>query len=107
MDQQQTPADETMTKLQVYSVYHVKVLNITRMMSDSSRTVSRKDYTRVAMLRATSLEAVFVRMNVVNGTELPARLGIRSLHCGDVVVDGDGVAHRCEPYGWKQVEFVE
>jgi hypothetical protein len=48
------------------------------------------------------LEALFRAFNVVEGNELPARLGIRSMSVGDVVL-WDGQAWMCLGTGWDNL----
>lgn len=50
----------------------------------------KEDYEFVTELGDVSLEQVFRMMNVVDGDELPVKLKVRSMMCGDVAVDEDG-----------------
>jgi hypothetical protein len=49
-----------------------------------------------------ALEDAFRKMNVVDGTELPAEMGCRSMSCGDLVM-ARGRWFVCEPTGWREV----
>jgi hypothetical protein len=70
-------------------------------------------FKEVALVETESLETLFREMNVVDGTELPVKLKVRSLSVGDIVVD---VMTRkswyCAPVGWTELdekctEFLE
>lgn len=50
----------------------------------------------------TDEEDVFRAMNVVNGDELPARRGLRSMSVGDVYLDGEA-GYFCLPSGWYEL----
>lgn len=67
--------------------------------------LDRVAFTKVAEIDAATLGEVFRKMNVVDGTELPVQLKVRSMSVGDVVV-ADGVAHVCCPIGWEKVDFA-
>lgn len=68
--------------------------------------------THMVLRGRTSLDAglaeVFRRMNVVDGNELPTKLGVRSMSVGDVVtiigLDGVRRAYICNPVGWEEVD---
>ncbi len=64
--------------------------------------LNKDDYEFVTRLGDISLEQAFEEMNVVDGTELPVRLGVRSMMTGDVVVDEDGDVWFCAMAGWEQ-----
>jgi len=52
------------------------------------------------------LDGVFRRWNVVDGTEKPASLGVRSMSVGDIVKVGEGEGEMflfCDPVGWKEI----
>jgi hypothetical protein len=66
-------------------------------------SVDLNDYRRITSLPTTDLETVFREMNVVDGTEMPVRLKVRSLSVGDVVVTDDGQAWYCAAVGWEKV----
>lgn len=46
-------------------------------------------------------DEIFRMMNVVDGDELPVRLGVRSMSVGDVIVDETGRALFCAGAGWE------
>jgi len=65
----------------------------------------RDDYEFVCELGDVSLEEAFRLMNVVDGDELPAKLGVRSMMCGDVVFDEDLQVWFCAGAGWEQTSW--
>lgn len=64
--------------------------------------LERDDYEFVAELGDISLEEVFRMMNVVDGDELPVKLGVRSMSCGDIVVDEELEVWFCAVTGWER-----
>jgi len=83
-----------------FKVYYVKD------MLNGYRTPAFKasDYTEVGIIEAFDAGDLFTQMNVVEGDELPVKMGIRSMSCGDVAVDmATGKAYFCAPVGWEQV----
>ena len=63
------------------------------------------DYDRVAEVEASDLEDLFRKMNVVDGTELPVQLKVRSMCMGDVALDSQGQYWFCGMVGWKQLAW--
>lgn len=62
------------------------------------------DYKQVCTIDGDDLEQVFRQMNVVDGTELPVQLQVRSMCCGDLVLDmATNEWWLCDLAGWKQV----
>jgi len=62
-------------------------------------------HTKVAEnVEGDSFEDIYRKMNVVDGDELPATLGIRSLSVGDLL-EVDGIFHLCKSQGWEAVGF--
>jgi hypothetical protein len=62
-------------------------------------------YEEVATLETESLSTLFREMNVVDGTELPVKLKVRSLSVGDIVMDV--MARKCwycSPVGWTELD---
>jgi hypothetical protein len=57
-------------------------------------------------VEASDLDDLFRKMNVVNGTELPLQLKVRSMCSGDVAVDEKGIAHFCAMIGWAEVNVL-
>ena len=60
----------------------------------------------LAEVEARDLEDVFRKMNVVDGDELPTKLGMRSMMTGDVAIDEDKVTWLCGMVGWVKVTFA-
>ena len=48
------------------------------------------------------LEKIWRQMNVVDGIELPLKMGIRSMMVGDEV-ELDGITYRVDIFGWFNV----
>ena len=69
--------------------------------------VKNDDYEFVARFGDNvSLEDVFRQMNVVDGTELPTKLHVRSMSCGDIAIDElDGVWF-CAASGWEKTTII-
>ena len=69
--------------------------------------VNLSDYKFIAEVEATDLEDLFEKMN--NGhtrSEILAKLRVRSLSVGDVVINkGSDVAMICDYVGWKPVQI--
>lgn len=68
-------------------------------------TLDRDDYKEVAAFEAADLEEVFMKMNVVDGKELPSQLGVRSMMSGDAVEDAEGQLWHCAMVGWEKVTW--
>ncbi len=69
------------------------------------KTVDVKQMRFITELEAAGLEQVFRLMNVVDGTELPVKLKVRSLSVGDVVVEkASGKKWYCASIGWKEID---
>lgn len=64
-------------------------------------------YHKVAEVDVPSLEDCFRQMNVVDGTELPVKLKVRSMSVGDVVVLGSGKVFFCAMTGWQELTSEE
>lgn len=65
--------------------------------------LDKDDYEFVHRLQdAPSLEDIFHMFNVINGDEIPIKLGVRSMMPGDVVVDEDGDVWFCAFSGWEK-----
>lgn len=69
--------------------------------------LDRSEYDQVATLDLASPEEVFRAMNVVDGDELPVRLGVRSMMVGDVAVLEDGRMWYCSVVGWSVAEWCK
>jgi hypothetical protein len=65
----------------------------------------KENYEFVTELGDVSLEEVFRLMNVVDGDELPVELKVRSMMCGDVVVDEDGDVWYVAGAGWEETSW--
>jgi len=97
--------------MQTYTVFYAK--SPMMMLNMDAPVVAFKDqYTQVAELPGVfgkdfnyNLEVIFDKMNVVHGDEIPAKLGIRSMCVGDIVVTKGEAWYVCGT-GWKQVNFV-
>jgi hypothetical protein len=65
--------------------------------------LDKDDYEFVTRIdNAPTLEEVFRMMMNVDGSELPVKLGVRSMMPGDVVVDEDGDVWFCAATGWER-----
>jgi hypothetical protein len=65
-----------------------------------------REFREVFDVEADDLEHVFRLMNVVDGDELPVKLGIRSLSVGDVVLRAaDATLWHCSAFGWEQTKW--
>lgn len=60
-------------------------------------------YDEVAVIEAECLDDLFRKMNVVDGTELPLKMKIRSMSCGDVAIDETGRKFFCALVGWTEL----
>lgn len=62
-------------------------------------------YKEVATVEAENVDGVFRDMNVVDGTELPAKLKIRSMCVGDLVLNviTEGAVY-CAASGWVELD---
>jgi hypothetical protein len=88
------------------SVYYVRDERFASVQTDILRGLYRPDpshYKFIVAIEAKDLEDVFRQMNNVDGTELPAKLKIRSLSVGDVAVV-NGAASLCMPTGWQRID---
>lgn len=65
-----------------------------------------KDFNRIGEFEADSLEELFRMLNAVEEDDLPVKLGIRSMSCGDVVVDETGRGYYCAFIGWSPVAIL-
>jgi hypothetical protein len=64
-------------------------------------------YKEVATVETETIETLFREMNVVDGTELPVKLKIRSLSVGDIVLDvAAEKCWYCSPIGWTELDRV-
>lgn len=64
---------------------------------------SPADYDEVVVVEAECLNDLFRKMNVVDGDELPVRMKIRSMSCGDVAIDEAGKKYFCALVGWNEL----
>lgn len=84
-----------------YRIYYTK--DLTAIYRGDAR-FDRETHDRVAeCVEAQDLEDLFRKMNVVDGTELPVELKVRSMSVGDVAIDGKGVAWMCMIAGWERL----
>lgn len=70
--------------------------------------VDKNDYEKVFEWRtncAPPLEEIFRMMNVIDGNELPVKLQVRSMMCGDVIVDEVGDVWFCAAAGWQRINW--
>jgi hypothetical protein len=70
---------------------------------DSVESVDASKFIEVAQVEGDSLDDIFCKMNVVDGTELPVKLHVRSMSVGDVLIDAEGLASICCSLGWKRI----
>lgn len=67
--------------------------------------LERDDYEFVTELGDVSLEEAYRLMNIVTGDELPVKLKVRSMSCGDVVIDEELQVWFCAGTGWEQASW--
>ncbi len=90
-----------------FSVFYANNFAFSALVPAIPETVNIDDYRRIEpRVDADTLDDVFRQMNVVDGDELPAKLGIRSMSVGDVIVDNAGLAFIVAPVGFEAVKFV-
>jgi hypothetical protein len=70
---------------------------------DKIESVDASKFIEVAQVEGDSPDDIFCKMNVVDGTEIPVKLHVRSMSVGDVLINGDGKAFICCSLGWKEV----
>lgn len=62
-------------------------------------------YKDIATLETENLDTLFREMNVVDGTELPVQLKVRSMSVGDIVIDLKArKAFYCSSVGWTELD---
>jgi len=85
-----------------YAIYYLKRDHFTGMAPTSPNP---EHYEFIASLAGLSHhEQVFRPMNAVDGTEIPVKLKVRSMSCGDVVVDmKTSKAWVCASAGWDEL----
>lgn len=72
------------------------------------RAFDETKFKRIALVEASDLEDLFRKMNVVDGTELPVQLKVRSMSCGDVAWDSEtGQLWLCDLAGWTEVSATQ
>jgi len=65
----------------------------------------KEDYEYITDLGDVTLEEAFRQMNVVDGDELPTKLGVRSMMNGDVILDEDGDVWFLGVVGWERCNW--
>lgn len=85
-----------------YTVYYSRVLALA---FSTPVDVDHRDFDLVTTIEADDLEDLFRKMNVVDGTEAPIRLRVRSMCSGDVAVDADGKVWFCASCGWEETHW--
>jgi hypothetical protein len=85
-----------------YRVYYAKDF----MQGYTDPAFKASEYKQVAFVEADDLNDLFRQMNVIHGDEdeLPLKLKVRSMSCGDVAVcQTTEKAWFCAPGGWVEV----
>lgn len=75
-------------------------------MVGSHSILDRSHFRFIANVEAVAMGQVFQLMNVVEGTELPTKLGCRSMSVGDLAIRADGTIFQCAAAGWAEVAFA-
>lgn len=87
-----------------YRVFYADRFPRTFMAPAPTKVNLGEGFTEVTTVETDTLETLFREMNVVDGTELPIKLRVRSMSVGDVAVEeGSGRAHYCASVGWSEV----
>lgn len=88
-----------------YSVYYVRkerYVNVQNRILNRIYEPTADDYQHVTDVEADNIEDVFIKMQVIDGDEPPAKLHIRSMAVGDAAATDESV-HVCMTSGWKQI----
>lgn len=91
-----------------FAIYYLKNEHFTGV-APASPNPERYDFI-ASLANLDHHDDVFRPMNVVDGTELPVRLKVRSMSCGDIVVDmKTSKAWVCADFGWGELpsDFAE
>ena len=98
-----------MAKPNTYHVFYMKpeaIRNINLRLRDlwEGEPLAVDSFQFVTKVEAFTLDELFREMNVVDGSEVPAKLKIRSMMVGDVVLDiASEKGWVCDMIGWKDL----